>query len=485
MFRSQKPITLLIILWMAFSLLMPSFPGYARDNNELDLKAIDEFLQTQVKANRIPGLAVAIVQGDQVIFNKGYGETSPGKPVTPQTQFYIGSVTKSFTALAALQLVEQGKLDLDAPVQEYLPWFQISDPEASSQITVRHLLNHTSGLSEKGDLNASAYTSTLEEQARLLKNVHLTASVGSKFQYYNQNYRLVGLVIEEVSGQSYGDYLRDNVFLPFGMVHTVTDPTEAIALAQGYSRIFGFPLSRSQRFVPGALPSGYLITTADDMARYLLAQISNQRADGEQMLDPEYLSTMRTPPTGIDSEYGMGWLVMENRNTIAHGGSLEYFQSFVAIGLKEEVGLVILYNQNSMENMLFANDAIRNGLLNLLNGETPSKNSYGWIGWLLLTLAMADLLNHLRLFWGLPRWTQKVSTQNRLWLWTKVLVGILIPLAIIIGLPPLIHTIEGGAPSWSEPFKLMPDLTIWLLLGMSLNLVRNLLRALALLRRPE
>jgi CubicO group peptidase (beta-lactamase class C family) len=393
-------------------------------------------------------------------------------------------VTKSFTALAALKLVEQGKLELDAPVQKYLPWFQVADSQVSAQITVRNLLNHTSGLSEKGDPNSAAYTSSLEEQARLLKNVRPTASVGSKFEYYNQNYRLVGLLIETVSGQTYGDYLRDNVFAPLGMTHSVTNPADAPDLAQGYSRFFGFALPRSQRFIPGALPSGYLITTADDMACYLLAQLNNRQANGAPLLNPETLATMRTPPTGISGDYGMGWMVMENGNTLVHGGALENFQSFVALGLKEKIGFVVLYNQNSMENMLFENNTIRDGLLALLNDKTPEPTSYGWIGWLLLALTTADLLNHLRLYRMLPHWTQKTARQLRPWLWLKVLIGILFPLAVIFGLPALVNALEGGSPSWVEPFKLMPDLTVWLLTGMGLNLLRSLLHALALIRHP-
>jgi CubicO group peptidase (beta-lactamase class C family) len=485
MFPPRKFISLLFVFGLIFSLLNPSFSGLAKGSERLDLQAIDSFLQAQVKANRIPGLAVAIVQGDEIIFARGYGEAAPSEPVTPQTQFHIGSVTKGFTALAVMQLVEQGKLELDAPVQKYLPWFKVADPEASRQITIRHLLNHTSGLGEAGDPNVSAYTTTLEEQARLLADVRPTAPVGSQFQYYNQNYRLLGLLIEQVSGQSYSDYLRSNVFEPLGMTRTITDPAEALNLAQGYSRAFGFPLPQSQVCIPGALPSGYVISTAEDMARYLLAQLHNRQVDGKQMLDPESLAAMRTPPEEIGSEYGMGWIVVENGNTLVYGGALEYFQSFVAVGLKEEVGFVTLYNQNSLENMLFENNAIRDGLLAFLNGETPQRTSYGWIGWVLLTLAALDLGNHLRLFWMSPRWVQKTSSQNRIWLWIKVLVGILIPAAVLFGLPWLVHTMKGGVPNWEEPFRLMPDLIAWLLFGLSLNLIRSLIHAWGLLRQPN
>jgi CubicO group peptidase (beta-lactamase class C family) len=472
----------LFIFSLIFSIVSPSISARAQASVQPDLQALDAFLQAQVRSNRIPGLAVAVVKGDEVIFQKGYGQAAPGNAVTPQTQFYIGSVTKGFTALAVMQLVEQGKLELDAPVQKYLPWFQVADPQASAHITIRSLLNHTSGLSETGDPNASAYTASLEEQARLLRFVRPNAQAGARYQYYNQNYRLLGLLVEKASGQSYGSYLKTNVFTPLGMNQSAANPADAPELAQGYSRALGFPLPQSQRFIPGALPSGYLITTAGDMARYLLAQLNNRQANGQPLLSPRSLTLMRTPPAGIASDYGMGWMVMENGNTLAHGGALENFQSVVALGLKEKIGFVILFNQNSMENMLFENSVIRDGMVNFLNGKPLPANNYGWVGWVLFALVAADLLNHLRLLLKLPRWVEKAARQSRPWLWVKISAGILFPLAIIFGLPQLMHALEGGSPNWLEPLRLMPDLTVWLLLGMGLNLLRNILHAVSLAR---
>ena len=113
-----------------------------------DLAAIDRYVRSEMDAQRIPGLALGIVQGDRIVHVQGYGQTErSGRDVTPQTPFLIGSVTKSFTALAIMQLSEAGRVDLDAPVQRYLPWWQVADPDASTKITVRHLLYQVSGLS--------------------------------------------------------------------------------------------------------------------------------------------------------------------------------------------------------------------------------------------------------------------------------------------------------------------------------------------------
>src|SRR6266516_4779552 len=113
-----------------------------------DLAAVDRYVEGERRATRLPGLALGIVRGDQIVHLRGFGHAdSSGRAVTPQMPFIIGSTTKSFTALAVMQLVEAGKLELDAPIQRYLPWFRVADPDASARITVRHLLNQTSGIS--------------------------------------------------------------------------------------------------------------------------------------------------------------------------------------------------------------------------------------------------------------------------------------------------------------------------------------------------
>jgi CubicO group peptidase (beta-lactamase class C family) len=473
---------------IAFGLLAPpaAAPAPRRDGGSTpDPAVIDSFLQAQVRADRIPGVAFALVQDDRILFAKGYGEAAPGVPMTPQTQMYIGSVTKSFTALAALQLAERSTLELDAPVRRYLPWFRVADANAAEKITLRNLLNHTSGLSDAGYPHASADPATLEEQARWLADARPTAPVGERFQYFNPNYRVLGLVIERVSGLSYGEYLRRNILEPLGMADTVADPAEAPRLAQGYGRFFGFPLPRSQRFVPGALPSGYLISTAADMARFLIAQLGNRRADGEPLLGAEALAAMRTPPAGVAGGYGMGWMVLDDGTVLAHGGALDDFQSFVYLDLREKTGFVLLFNQYGLENMLVENNAVRDGVLQWLKGEIPAPVSFGWLGPLLLILAGLDLANHMRLF--RRRFSRRRGEPGTQRTRRRILAagGLLIPIGVLVGMPLAAALFAGGAPGWTEPLRLAPDLTIWLLAGMSLTLIRSLVYIPILWRRPD
>jgi CubicO group peptidase (beta-lactamase class C family) len=173
--------------------------------------AIDAYVEEQRHHLNIPGVFLAIVEGDRIVHLRGFGRARPrGEVPTPQTLFFIGSLTKSFTALAVMQLIEAGKVELDAPIQRYLPWFHVADPEASAQMTVRHLLNHTSGLSMSlGEMALADFDDrpdATERQVRALSTLKLARPVGSKFDYNNTNYNVLGLIVEAASGEAYSNY---------------------------------------------------------------------------------------------------------------------------------------------------------------------------------------------------------------------------------------------------------------------------------------
>ncbi|MBI9050802.1 MAG: beta-lactamase family protein [Anaerolineaceae bacterium] len=481
MVKTIKRLAILLAILLILSVLIPMVIVNANQTlSQINIKEIDQFLEQQVDANRIPGMAIAIIQEDEILFMKGYGESSPGVPVTPQTQFYLGSISKSFTALAAMHLVEEGKLNLDMPVQHYLPWFKVADESASSKITVRHLLNHTSGLSSTKDPNVDVLTQTLKEQTEYMQYVQPVTEAGTQFEYYNQNYRIIGCLIEEISGQTYDTYLASHIFQPLNMPNTVTHPDQAIALSQGYTRFLGQPMAMPQEYNPGALPSGYIISTAEDMAQYLISHLNNIDAEGSLYLSPNLMADLHTPPQSIDSTYAMGW--MKKEEAIAHGGSLNRFQTFMMLNTESKTGVILLFNQNSMQNMLTVNNDIRQGIENAFNGQPIQPRNFRWVGWMIFALIVLDMANHLRLYVKLSRWWKNPQITRKLWLWLKTIVGIVLPLFILLGLPQLIHQLDGGAPTWREPFGLMPDLTLWLIFGLSLTVIRNLLKMLRLIQ---
>jgi CubicO group peptidase (beta-lactamase class C family) len=336
--------------------------------------AIDAYVEGEMRRLKMPGASLAIVQGDKIVHMRGFGRARPGGGApTPQTPFPIASLTKSFTALAVMQLVEAGKIELDAPVQRYLPWFRVADPEASAQMTVRHLLIQTSGLPTlTGEILCADLDSNpgaAERQARGLSTLVLTRPVGSAHEYSNSNYQLLGLILEVASGESYADYVQRHILTPLGMSHTYT--SQAVAkengLAVGYQYWFAVPFAApNMPLSQGGLAGGGLISTAEDMARYLIAHLNGGRCGDAQVLSAAGIDELHRGAADIGPEavpsdlglvrpllediqmgqYGMGWFVdkIGETNVVSHGGTLPDFASHMAILPEQKTGLVLLLN---------------------------------------------------------------------------------------------------------------------------------------------
>jgi CubicO group peptidase (beta-lactamase class C family) len=448
-----------------------------------NIRNIDSFLQKTVAGNRIPGLSVAVVQDDRIVFMKGYGQAGGGRPMTPQTPLYLGSASKTITALAVMQLVERGLLELDAPVQRYLPWFQVADETASRQITVRHLLNHTSGLSENADPGSSNLSPTLNQQIRKMRSARLTAPVGTKFSYNSQNYRALGLLVEQVSGRNFGDYVREHVFEPLEMTRSLAGSEQARDLAQGHSQLFGLPFLRAERFQPASQSSGYIISSAEDMGHYLLAMLNQGQYAGRSLIQARTIAQMTTPPAVTGSQYALGWMVStvaavsksrHNDRIVFHGGSLPNFHAFLLLLPERRLGFAFLCNQNGLIPMLSWSQKVKTGTIDLLLGEpAPPRVSYGWIGWLLGALAALTLGLQVRAIIRLPKWKSKVIRQSRLKRWFRTLVDLAIPAAVLYGV------------GWREPYALLPDVTIWVLASCGLSIVRGIAKLGLMIRvRP-
>src|SRR6266568_3205077 len=233
-------LALIALFALPFTMLSVSAAAHS---NEPDIAKIDAYVSAQMQANHIPGVALGLVHNDQIVHLRGFGSADQsGRAVTPQTPFILASLSKSFTALAIMQLVESGKVKLDAPVQRYLPWFRVADPVASARITLRHLLYQTSGLPASA-CSTDQVTMTLEQFVRSLGTVVLDRPVGSRYEYCSANYDVLGLIVQTVSGQPYGTYVQQHIFAPLQMHDSFASEPEARrdGLAQGYRWLFGVP----------------------------------------------------------------------------------------------------------------------------------------------------------------------------------------------------------------------------------------------------
>ncbi len=246
------------------------------------LAELDAFVERVRQQFEVPGIAVAIVHDGEVVFERGYGLRKLGEParVDAHTRFAIASNTKAFTATALALLIDEGKLQWDDRVIDHLPWFQMADPYVTREMTVRDLLVHRSGLAlGAGDLLFWPPTDyTLEEIARRLRHVPLATSFRARYAYDNVLYGVAGLVVEKVSGLSWGDFVRQRILAPVGMSETSPVPVEPSADNNG---AYGHARANFKTVVPLATvrefenmtPAGGIFSSVHDMAKWMLVQL--------------------------------------------------------------------------------------------------------------------------------------------------------------------------------------------------------------------
>lgn len=303
-----------------------------------------------MQARHVPGASVAVVKDGQTVHARGYGMANLelSVPATEHTVYQLASVSKQFTATAAMMLVEEGKLSLDRRIAEILEGL----PQAWSNVTVRHLLNHTSGI--KSYTNVPDFFKSArkdfkkEEIIALVAEAPMEFAPGEKWNYNNTGYFLLGMVIEKASGNDYGTFVRERIFEPLGMTTArLNDLTEIIPnRAQGYSRrgtnmVNGEYVSPTQPFAAGAL-----IATVLDLAKWDLALDTERllkRSTFEEMWKPTELAEGKT------RDYGYGWAVetYRGRKRVQHGGGIPGFNTFVARYPEDRIGVFVLANSDT------------------------------------------------------------------------------------------------------------------------------------------
>lgn len=412
--------------------------------------ALDAWFDEAVRDAGIPGAAIAVVEYGRIVHEHGIGVADDsGRPITPQTPFVIGSLAKSLTALAVGQLAERGLVDLDAPVRRYVSDFAVADAMASSAITVRQLLNQTSGIpGNAGTAPLSTPAATLADQVRALRTVALAAAPGAAFAYSNANYVVLGRLIELVSGISYEAYLQDHVARPLGMVHTtsVAETAHAEGLGQAYRLWFGVADAHTPLFREDMAPAGFVASSVDDMARVLSAELDGGRYESAQIATPATVDALwrGVAPAGPSGRYAMGWYdgTLDGERLVAHAGSTTDMASFQAVVPDRGLGVVILFNaQSVLYEELHKPDSIGLAAVAKLMGRpAPGTLALFYPAFDLIVLLGVGLLvrNLLRLARApiAPRdglWPR--TWRSRLMLPVRLYLDLVVPLAILVGAP--------------------------------------------------
>ncbi len=363
----------------------PSAPGFAE---------VDGFVTGLMDLYDIPGTGIALVKDGQLLYVQGYGvrSTATGTPVTPDTLFAVGSVTKSVTALGVLQLVDQGLIALDVPLVTYLPNFELADPGATQQVTVRHLLAQTSGLPGGDDTPwYSGRITTLREAVNYAARLSLAATPGAAHIYSNYNYAIAGHLIAQVTGQSWAGYTRAHILHPLEMTNATLD-IDTIQQAPDHAVPHRLDILEGMQPRPfaslaGIASAGALNASARGMGNYVLLQLNNGTFNDKQLLSSTMLNEMHTQqaayppqppvgPTGFQTDgYALGWFTagFNGRQVLWHNGSIDGFYAIVMFIPAEHVGVAVLSNAGLGTGSLFAL-AAGLGLLEHLMGVEPARD---------------------------------------------------------------------------------------------------------------
>jgi CubicO group peptidase (beta-lactamase class C family) len=318
-----------------------------------------ELIPQLLEDENIPGLALAVVDENGVIWAEGFGFTDTDRrvPVTPDTTFSIQSTSKTFTALGVLLAVQDGLLDLDEPITTYLPDFvvhSIFEEHPERKITLRHLLSHTAGFTHEAPVgnNWDADAASFEAHIQSISNTWLRFPVGAGYAYSNLGIDLAGYVLQTVTRQPFAQYQREHIFQPLGMANSSFD---LAAIAAQANRAIGHaePIPTVPLGVP-MIPAGGMYSSANDLARFLQFQLNAGVMDGQAVLSPALLDEMLTvqfPVRGQRYGYGLGvartgWYRGRNADLFSHGGGGFGFLSDLWWLPELKVGITVLTNSS-------------------------------------------------------------------------------------------------------------------------------------------
>ncbi|WP_316793972.1 serine hydrolase [Pedobacter frigoris] len=345
-----------------------SFLSVAQENvKPIDprLEGLDTLLNKVLKDQHIAGFSVAIVEGDQVIYSKGFGyrDLDNKKPVTPNTLFAIGSSTKAFTSALLGLLQKEGKLSFDGNAISYLPQLRFFNDNMNNQITVRDMMTHRTGLSRYDFSWYRFNTSNRDSLISRVRYMEPTAGVREKWQYNNYMFLAQGMIAEKLTGKTWEQNIKERFFVPLDMMRSNTEMEvfkKDIDASLPYG-LDGEVIKKMDYYnIDGMGPAGSINSSANDMANWLKLWISGGYYKGKQVLASEYIgeaaSSQMVMAGGLPSDekdiymmnYGLGWMISSYRGhyKVQHGGNIDGFSASVSFFPVDRLGVVILTNQN-------------------------------------------------------------------------------------------------------------------------------------------
>mgnify|MGYP001308316585 CR=1 FL=1 len=448
------------------------------------------FFRVEMKRQSYAGYAVAAVEKGSVLYVDAFGVDGNGKPLTVDSPLFVGGLSKSFAGMAALSLARERKLDLERPVREYLPWFGFaaggadgSIVGAGGDVTLRHLLSHTSGVSDASFDDAHELAPDLEAAARSLAAARPVAPPGRAFHYLNTDYQVLGLVMQKATGKEYPEIVGQRVFGPLGMKRTSARPEGlGVAVPVGNGSFFGAALPRGVPLYPFAAPSSSVVSTASDLGLYLAFLAAPERQK-RSPLPPSAVRSLYAPLVpGIG--YGYGWYIQGEGQAavVSHDGSVDGFSSRVELWPASRGGVAIVAAQNSILQSLVAMPALVDGARRIMaDGSADRPFPLGRLYILLAVVAAVHVTSLALQTGGAIGWAKAVKDRAEAtgavgpMLAAAFLswAGIALRVGIAVFAPRLLSLGFGRIVTWKTAFLLEPGLAAWCASACFFGILRN------------
>lgn len=401
---------------LLLSVLLPS-PSFTQERKahfiQLERVALEELRETNT-----PGAAVGIISGDHLVFAKGFGVSNieTGAPITPDTLFRVGSITKMFTAAVLVSLAEEGQIKLDEPIGNYVKGL---NPKLSV-VTAHQLMSHTAGMTDESPSDYGSHDdSALAAYVRSLKEDHFFTEPDDIFSYSNPGFDVAGLLIEEVGGKPYADQMIGRLFKPLRMNSTTFRPTVAMTypLSQGHDasgrakpiviRPFGDNVA--------AWPDGFMFSSVNDLSRFAIAFMNDGRIDGEQVLPRSVITKLSTPYAELHSrfgfengKYGYGLFVHDYRgaHVVWHAGLIPGFGALLQMVPARRFAVIVLANRSGSLLNKTAEKAME--LMLPLEAKTEAKANQA------LAISEAEISEYVGTYKNKPESAEILVKQGRL-----------------------------------------------------------------------
>ena len=426
--------TITVCLWIVLSL-------FSCGKKESGSESIQEYLDRVYGSARIPGMSVVVVTGTKkAIYNYGYSNLAGKEKVANTTIFELGSCSKAFTALAVYRLAEGGAICVDSPVSAYIPGFNVKYKGKAASITLRQLLNQSSGIpwNTIAGIPATDQRDALEETVKGVLGIELKRAPGREFGYATINYDILALVIEKVTGRPFEKYFQQAVLAPLHLEHTSMGfPVDGSALSRGYKIGFFKPIEYKAPVYRGNYAAGYVLSDASDMGQWLRYQMGIDSSVLSSAIELSHRRDESVAPAD-NKWYASGWFASLNGdNLLFHGGINPNFTSFVGFDPKQKCGVAVLANSNSPYTEIIGRNILRllagKGVANDLVADENTDRAFSTISILLFIyiLAAAGFTGYI--FWGIYRKSRMKKGMNG--------VGIREMLIFLVGIAPFVYGI--------------------------------------------